>query len=89
MLKDSVGRLANVPSIVGTADERFRKKLIDGGVMRADGETVVFEKDHLFGSPTMAAVALTGTNTNGWFYWRNKEGETLDALKRQSVGDAS
>ena len=34
VLKGSIGRKANVPSIVGTADERFRNKLLESGVMR-------------------------------------------------------
>ena len=60
VLKGSVGRKANVPSIVGTSDERFRDKLIDAGVMRTLGDTVVFDKNHLFGSPSMALIALLG-----------------------------
>jgi predicted GIY-YIG superfamily endonuclease len=87
VLKGSIGRRSNVPSIVGTADERFRNKLLDAGVMRAEGETVIFQKDHLFGSPTMAALALIGGGTNGWFYWKNKDGQTLDAMKRQTTAE--
>ena len=83
VLKDSVGRKANVPSIVGTAAERFSTKLLETGVLRADGEKVIFEKDHPFGSPSWAAIALMGRNANGWFEWKNKDGKTLDALKRK------
>jgi predicted GIY-YIG superfamily endonuclease len=89
VLKGSVGRLANVPSIVGTSDERFRNKLLESGVMRPDGEKVVFEKDHLFTSPSMAAIALLGTNANGWIVWKNNNGKTLDALKRQAPVEVS
>ena len=85
VLKGSVGRKANVPSIVGTSDERFRKKLIDAGVMRAVDNTVVFEKDHLFGSPSMALIALLGRTANGWKEWKGKGGATLDELKRKAV----
>jgi hypothetical protein len=84
VLKASVGRRESVQSIKGTADERFRLKLIEEGVMRVEGETVVFEKDHLFRSPSMAAVALLGRTANGWLEWKTKEGTTLDAVKRQS-----
>jgi hypothetical protein len=86
VLKGSVGRLANVPSIQGTSDERFRAKLIEGGVMRVDGEKVVFERDHLFGSPSMAAVALLGRSANGWESWKAKDGRTLDQVKRRGGG---
>lgn len=85
VLKGSVGRKENVPSIVGTRDERFRLKLIKTGVMREAGETVVFEKDHLFRSPSAAAVALAGRTANGWFEWKTKDGKTLDAVKRQAT----
>ena len=85
VLKGSIGRKANVPSIAGTSHERFRDKLIDVGVMRAQGDTVVFEKDHLFGSPSMALMALLGCTVNGWKEWKGKDGATLDELKRKAV----
>ena len=83
VLKGSTGRKANVPSIIGTATERFRNKLLESGAMRADGEKVIFDKDHLFAAPSMAAIALTGRSANGWLEWKNKDGKTLDELKRQ------
>jgi hypothetical protein len=83
VLKGSTGRKANVQSIKGTAHERFRNKLLESGVMRVEGETVIFEKDYLFGSPSMAALAVTGRSANGWSEWKNKDGKTLDEVKRQ------
>jgi hypothetical protein len=53
--------------------------------MREDGETVVFDKDHLFNSPSMAAIALMARSANGWLEWKSKDGTTLDKLKRQNV----
>jgi predicted GIY-YIG superfamily endonuclease len=88
VLKGSIGRKANVPSIVGTAAERFRDKLLATGVVRADGEKVIFEKDHPFGSPSWAAIALMGRSANGWLEWKDKDGKTLDALKRQPQDEA-
>lgn len=85
VLQGSVGRLANVPSVMGTPVERFRQKLLDTGVVRPEGEKVVFEKDHLFGSPSMAAIALAGRTANGWTEWKNAAGVTLDKLKRTDV----
>lgn len=81
-MKGSVGRRANVPSIQGTSDERFRQKLIDAGVMKEEGETVVFQKDHLFNAPTMALLALLGRISNGWKEWKDGNGRTLDEVKR-------
>lgn len=84
VLKGSKGRKENVPSMVGTSMERFREKLIKAKILRVDGDSVILQKDHLFGSPTMAAISLMGRNTNGWNVWKNKDGSTLDAMKRQS-----
>ncbi len=83
VLKGSVGRKKNVKSIIGTSDEHFRSKLLKAGVFREESETIVFEKDHLFGSPSMAAVSLLGSTANGWTVWKNKDGKTLDEVKRQ------
>lgn len=83
VLKGSIGRKENVASLKGTAGERLRIRLIDSGVMRVEGDTVVFERDHLFRSPSMAALSLMGRTTNGWVDWKNKDGNTLDAVKRQ------
>lgn len=85
VLKGSIGRKKNVRSIVGTAGERLRNRLLESGVMRVDGESVVFERDHLFRSPSMAALSLMGRTCNGWLDWKNKEGKTLDEVKRQSA----
>jgi predicted GIY-YIG superfamily endonuclease len=83
VLKDSVGRRENVPSILGTPGERLRNRLLESGVMRVAGDTVIFEKDHLFRSPSMAALSLMGRTSNGWIDWKTKGGKTLDSVKRQ------
>ena len=85
VLKGSRGRLENVASLQGRSSERFREKLIAGGIMAANGNNVVFTRDHLFTSPSMAAVALQGRSANGWLEWKAANGKTLDELKRQSV----
>ena len=85
VLKGSTARKGNVPSIIGTPTERFRIKLIESGVLKAKGDELLFAKDHLFGSPSMAAIALTGRTANGWIEWKTKDGQTLDALKRQAT----
>ncbi len=86
VLAGSVGRRENVQSIVGTSDANFREKLITDGVMKIEGSTVVFTKDHQFRSPSTAAVAVLGRTANGWQEWKDKDGKTLDAVKRQAIG---
>ncbi|RYH63484.1 MAG: GIY-YIG nuclease family protein [Alcaligenaceae bacterium] len=85
VLKGSIGRKENVPSIIGTAGERLRERLLNSGAMRVQGETVIFERDHLFKSPSMAALALLGRTCNGWIDWKTEAGRTLDAVKRQTM----
>ena len=84
VLKDSVGRRENVKSYIDTSGHRMRERLLAAGVMRAEGETVIFTKDHLFRSPSMAAQMLLGRTANGWAEWKTGDGETLDAVKRQA-----
>lgn len=85
VLAGSIGRKDNVPSIVGTSNANFRDKLVDNGIMKTDGDTVVFVKDHEFRSPSMAAIAVLGRTANGWLEWKDKDGKTLDAIKRQAI----
>lgn len=83
VLKGSVARKENVQSIVGTSSEQFRLKLIASGVLREEGESLVFQKDHLFHSPSAAGLAVSGRNTNGWVEWKTVKGQSLDSAKRQ------
>lgn len=85
VLKGSVGRRDNVPSIIGTAGARLRDRLLESGTMRIVGDTVIFERDHLFRSPSMAALSLLGRTANGWLEWKTADGQTLDAIKRQTL----
>ena len=82
VLKGSIGRLESVPSFVGTTWHGLRQRMVESGVMRQDGGKLVFTKDHLFKTPSMAAAFLAGRTANGWIEWKDKEGKTLDALKR-------
>jgi len=86
VLAGSVGRKENMQSIAGTSNASFRDKLVANGTLSVNGDAVVFTKSHLFRSPSMAAVALLGTTANGWNVWKDKDGKTLDALKRQAIG---
>jgi predicted type IV restriction endonuclease len=86
VLKGSVGRRENVPTF-SESNRRFRQRLLDTGIMKETGDMVVFEKDHAFGSPSMAAIALLGRTSNGWKEWKSKDGVTLDELKRSVPGE--
>ncbi|PZR18334.1 MAG: DUF4357 domain-containing protein [Archangium gephyra] len=81
VLKGSRGKKDNVVSF-SDANRRFRARLVETGVMKEVGDTVVFTRDHLFGSPSMAATALLGRTSNGWTEWKTEAGVTLHDAKR-------
>ena len=89
VLKGSSGRLEPVPSMYKSTFLKARQRIIDAGIMKAEGDRLVFQKDHLFNSPSMAAIILMGRHANGWTEWKDKSGQTLDELKRQTTESAS
>lgn len=88
VLKGSRGRLENVASIQGKSHERYRDQLVTEGIMVAKSGGYVFTRDHLFSSPSMAALAVMGRSANGWLEWKDANGKTLDELKRQVLPTA-
>jgi Domain of unknown function (DUF4357) len=87
VLAGSVGRVDTAPSL-GDSHERWRQRLLDGGVMRADEQgRLVFPKDHLFKSPSGAAIALIGRTANGWREWKSAQGQSLHQLVREGRTD--
>jgi hypothetical protein len=66
--KGSKGRAEIVPSIQGTSHERMRSQLIMEGVLAENagsaGSMLVFTRDHLFSSPSTAAMAVMGRSAN-------------------------
>ena len=53
--------------------------------MKLEDGVYTFSRDHLFSSPSMAAMAVMGRSANGWVEWKTMDGRTLDAVKRQAV----
>ena len=59
------------PSLKGFFDkERSSNDLVNG----------IYIKDHLFSSPSMAAIAILGRNANGYTEWKNKDNISLKKL---------
>ena len=85
VLRGSTGCSTVAPHLVGTSYESMRGSLREVGVLWEDGDQIVFVKDHLFRTPSGAAITLLGRTANGWDEWKSQDGQTLDALKRQSV----
>lgn len=82
VLAGSFGRMDTAPSL-GETNERWRQRLLVAGVMQPDDKgRLVLPKDHLFKSPSGAAIALLGRSANGWTEWKNAQGKTLHELIR-------
>jgi hypothetical protein len=60
-----------------------RKALVSEGILASSKDQFLFTKDHLFGSPSTAAMAVLGRRANGWTAWKDDAGVTLDELERQ------
>ncbi|MFC1643623.1 DUF4357 domain-containing protein, partial [Chlamydiota bacterium] len=60
----------------------MRRKLVSNGVFKKEGNVYILTQDHIFSSPSAAAVAVLGRSANGWTEWIYKDGKTLDEVKR-------
>jgi hypothetical protein len=62
---------------------RKRKQLLDEGVLVKDEDGMLrFTRDHLFRSVSGAAAVVLGRSADGWIEWENKDGKSLDDIKR-------
>lgn len=61
----------------------IRNKLRETGIIAESGEVLVFNEDYVFNSPSTAGGVILGRSTNGWTQWKDKNGITLDKLKRK------
>lgn len=61
----------------------LRKRLIEEEILKNENEVYVFQQDYIFNSPSAAAATVLGRSANGWTSWKDKNGKTLDELKRK------
>lgn len=61
----------------------IRQKLVLNNIMIEKTDSYEFVQDYVFNSPSTAGGVVLGRSTNGWTKWKNKEGKTLDELKRK------
>ena len=82
----SLGRAGEVPSIHGYITQ-LRSTLVEKGVLAPDGAHYRVTEDHLFPSPSQAAMVLLGRTANGRIEWRTSEGTTLKELQTGDTAD--
>ena len=51
----------------------------------SNGDKVELESDKTFSSPSTAADFCIGSSNNGWLVWKDKDGQTLDAVYRKQL----
>ena len=81
----SLGRASHVPSIheYGIA---LRQSLIADGTIVEEGAHLRFVKDHIFSSPSTAAMVLFGRTSNGRVDWKTSAGQTLKDSQDGATG---
>lgn len=61
----------------------LRKRLIEEEILKHVNNVYIFQQDYIFNSPSAAAATILGRSANGWTSWKDKNGKTLDELKRK------
>jgi hypothetical protein len=81
----SLGRASHVPSIheYGIA---LRQSLLADGTIVEEGAQLRFVKDHIFSSPSTAAMVLLGRTSNGRVEWKTSAGQTLKDSQDGATG---
>lgn len=59
----------------------MRQRLKEEGVLRIQGEYLVFSKDTEFTSPSSAAAVIHGGHANGLTAWKDKNGRTIKEIE--------
>jgi len=61
----------------------LRSKLVEDKILVQKNNVLEFREDYLFKSPSAAAGQVLARSANGWTEWKNKNGKTLDKIKRK------
>lgn len=81
VLKGSIIAKSSVPSC---SWKEKREKLIKE-YTSPDGDKFKMESDKTFSSPSTASMFVLGRPSNGWSDWKDKDGQTLDAVYRKQL----
>jgi hypothetical protein len=83
VFKDSTAVLEEAPASKGTWVANLRRTLVENKTLVQSGNSYIFAKNHIFNSPSAAAVTVLGRYANGWTEWKLEDGTTLDQEIRQ------
>lgn len=63
--------------------QKMRQDIITRGVLKPEGDHLVFAQDYTFSSPSLAAAIVIGGSANGRIEWKDKAGRTLKEIQEQ------
>jgi hypothetical protein len=76
VFKESMMSPNETPSLSGSYSN-MRKTLIDKGIVKRNGDKLVFTEDYEFASPSTAAALILGYSINGRIAWKYKNGQSI------------
>jgi hypothetical protein len=65
----------------------LRNRLIETGIVKKDGDNLVFSEDYVFSSPSAAAIIVMGRTANGLTEWKLSDGTTLKEYESDGKKD--
>lgn len=80
--KGSVFQLKETPGISKWVSDK-RTQLINESILKEENNVLLLQSDTIFSSSSGSAACVLGRTANGWTAWKNKEGKTLDEVKRK------
>ena len=82
----SLARSVEVPSIHAYGTQ-LRTALLEKGLFVEAGKHLRLTEDHVFTSPSTAAMVMLGRTSNGRVEWKTAKGRTLKDLQAAQSGD--
>jgi len=69
-------------------NERIIFSLLQSGhIKKISDKLFKFETDYLFNSPSAASDFVVGHSSNGWDYWKTKQGKSLKVIEQEKLKD--
>jgi len=79
---------SKIADSVRKRNERIIFSLLQSGhIKKISDKLFKFEKDYLFNSPSAASDFVVGHSSNGWDYWKTKQGKSLKVIEQEKLKD--
>lgn len=74
---------AQTSKTIGNWVKNLRLSMLEDKILIEKNGVLEFQEDFIFKSPSAASATILARSSNGWTDWKNKEGKTLDEVKRK------